>query len=581
MTQQSPEPNERLSGTLLGSARNLLDSLHDLSAPFAIAGFIGLVIGIVFWALISDLRFFAYLLLGIGAGLLIISMTISFRSVGRAAASRSGRYGVNTAIMIAAFLAIAGLVNFLAFENVKRIDLTATKQFELAPRTQQLLDNLAEPVEARVFFPSLDGIRDEALRRQVAASRSQVEDMLHEFEAQTGSFSYQFIDPDREPEIAREYGLEDYGNTVFTSVDSQRDHQVPYSEFLEQDFVTALLIVTGEEKKQVYFLTGHGEKSIFNREEGSAEGFAIASANVERENYGVSSLNLSLNSDKETFQALIDGEIVGMLVVGGPRRDLLDDEIELLDMYLAGGGDMLLLLDPDSPQSFRDLAARWGVVVGTEQVIDPNNALEDDETTLLLNPGDYLTSVLPVMPDATLESILGTGSITLGLGPTIYPGIAQLEPAEGIVFVPDVFISPDPEVVVGQDTNIFGAALGIPSTGDGDFYYPAVAIRGFAALGEESPAVIDIDNPTSLVVFGDSDFASNTHFTTAFNSDIFLNSVNWLVGDAALASIRPKTDSYRHLILDDNQYNLMRYLGWFFLPSIMALAGAVVWWRRR
>ncbi|MCE2465821.1 MAG: hypothetical protein J4G01_07070, partial [Dehalococcoidia bacterium] len=154
MSQQPTDPNERLSGTLLGGIRNLLESLHDLSAPFAIAGFIGLIVGLVFWGLIPDLRVFAYLLLGLGGGLLIVSMTISFRSVGRAATSRPGRYGVNTAIMIAAFLAIAGLVNFLAFENVWRWDSTATKQFELAPRTQQLLDNLAEPVEARVFFPS-------------------------------------------------------------------------------------------------------------------------------------------------------------------------------------------------------------------------------------------------------------------------------------------------------------------------------------------------------------------------------------------------------------------------------------------
>ena len=581
MSQQPTDTNERLSGTLLGGIRNLLESLHDLSAPFAIAGFIGLIVGLVFWGLIPDLRVFAYLLLGLGGGLLIVSMTISFRSVGRAATSRPGRYGVNTAIMIAAFLAIAGLVNFLAFENVERIDVTATRQFDLAPRTQQLLDNLAEPVEARVFFPSLDGIRDESVRRQVAASQSQVEDVLQEFEAQTGSFSYEFIDPDREPEVAREYGLQDYGNTVFTSVDSQRNHQVAFSEFLEQDFVTALLIVTGEEQKQVYFLSGHDEKSIFNREEGSAEGFATASTHVQRENYGVSTLNLSLNSDIETFQALTNGEIVGMLVVAGPRRDILDDERELLEEYLEEGGDMLLLLDPDSPQSFRDLAASWGVVVGTDQVIDARNSLEEDESILRLDPEDYLSSVLPVIPDATLENILGTGGVTRGLGPTIYPGIVALEPAEEIVFVPDVFISLDPEVVVGEDTNIFGAALAIPSTGDDDFYYPAVAIRAFAALGAEPPERIDFDNPTSLVVFGDSDFASNSYFTTAFNSDIFLNSINWLVGDAPLASIRPKPLAFRDLILDDNQYNLMRYLSWFLLPSVMALAGAVVWWRRR
>ncbi len=580
MTQQPPDPNEKLSGTIFGSVRNLVDSLHGLSAPFGIAGIVGLIVGLVFWAIIPDLQFFSYLLLGLGGGLLVISMIISFRSVGRAATSRPGRYGANTAIMVAVFLAIAALVNFLAFENVERIDVTATRQFDLAPRTQQLLDNLAEPVEARVFFPGPNRVQGEEARRQVEARRSQVEDVLQEFEAQTSRFSYEFIDPDLEPETARKYELEDYGNTVFESVDSQRRHQVAYSTFLEQEFVTALLIVTGEEKKQVYFLSGHDEKSIFRQDEGT-ESFATASTFIQRENYGVSSLNLSLNSDKETFEALIDGEIVGMLVIAGPRRDLLDDERELLDRYLEQGGDMLVLFDPDTPQSFRDLVARWGVVVGTEQVVDPRRALEEDESILRLNQDDYLSSVIPVMPDETLERILGTGRLTLGLGPTIYPGITHLGPAKGIVFVPDVFISPDPDLVIGEDTNIFGAALAIPSTGDEDFYYPAIAITGFAALGEESPETIDFDNPTSLVVFGDSDFASNSYFETLFNSDIFLNSINWLVGDAPLASIRPKPLAFRDLILDDNQYDLMRYLSWFLLPSIMAVAGGLVWWRRR
>jgi ABC-type uncharacterized transport system involved in gliding motility auxiliary subunit len=84
-----------------------------------------------------------------------------------------------------------------------------------------------------------------------------------------------------------------------------------------------------------------------------------------------------------------------------------------------------------------------------------------------------------------------------------------------------------------------------------------------------------------LVIYGDSDFATNRYFYTSSNSDLFLNSVNWLVGDEDLTSIRPKPVAPRTLVVTSTERNFIRYTSWFLLPALMAVAGGYVWWRRR
>ena len=588
MSQQRPDPDEEnLSGTVFGGVQGILDSLQGLSGPFSLGGVIGLVVGFILLVFISDLRTYSYILLGLGGALLGISMIISFRTVGQVVSSRPGRYGTNSLIMVAVFIGIAALVNFLAFENSKRIDVTATRQFDLAPRTELLLENLNEPVEAKVFFGPPSSLDEEAFQ-------AQVEDMLREFEVRTNKFSFEFIDPDRNPEVAREYELEFYGNTIFESMDSQRRHQIASSGFLEQEFVTALLIVTGEEQKQVYFLTGHGEKDIDDFED-TTEGFSLANNGILAENYAVSTLNLSLERDQEAFQADLAGDGVNMVVIVGPRRELLDEERVILDSYLEQGGNMLVLLDPDTPGSFREFLAPWGVVVADGQINDRSGSVAGNETTIIVEPGQYFRGI----PEPTLDAILDIGQLTGTVGRTIYPGVTPLEPSEGVVFVPDIFESSDLDLVLNEDSTVLGVALARTSTNteivnvpegssavnasaDGS-YYPAVAIKAFARLDQELPEDFVPGPVASLVVFGDSDFASNRYYFdfNIFNSDIFLNSINWLVGDTPIANIRPKPIAFRALIVNDDQSNFMRFSGWLLLPTLMAVTGGLVWWRRR
>jgi ABC-type uncharacterized transport system involved in gliding motility auxiliary subunit len=83
------------------------------------------------------------------------------------------------------------------------------------------------------------------------------------------------------------------------------------------------------------------------------------------------------------------------------------------------------------------------------------------------------------------------------------------------------------------------------------------------------------------MVFGDSDFISNANVSRGSGADLFLNSVNYLLGDYSLVSIRPKAFPFREFNLDRNEHNFVRFSSWLFLPGLLGLMAAFVWWVRR
>ena len=115
--------------------------------------------------------------------------------------SRTGRYGINTLILLAAFIGIVIVINVVSFENKQRSDVTATNQFSLSERTKDLLGDLEDDIRATAFYKALEDTPD----ANVAARRSRVVDTLDEFGARSGKFTYRVVDPDLEPGIVASY----------------------------------------------------------------------------------------------------------------------------------------------------------------------------------------------------------------------------------------------------------------------------------------------------------------------------------------------------------------------------------------
>ena len=621
LVEEEPE-EEYLSGTLLGGLQQVTRGLGALGTVLFGGALLAILLGGITWLVSSDLRIHGSILLAIGAGLLLVSLAISLPAVRVTVGARRGRYGINTFAMVFAFLGIAAIGNFLAFEYTSRFDVTATNQFSLSKRTQELLSNLDDPIKAWAFFneenPAQQGVIEV------------IENMLREMDARSGKFSYEIVDPDRNPDVALEKGYQPPQPIVFENKESGRLHGVAPSlfvsasglrtSFLEQDFVTATLIVTGVERKTVCFLTLHNERDINDGE--SPDGYGVAaSIGLSGENYEPRTLNL-LNPDLPAtrLEALLVGrgdecvqedlaKPATVVVIAGPKQDLFQGELDILDGYLRDGGLMLVLADIDTPDLLRQFLLRWGIEVEQGFIWDEDRFMAEFGPRTPVAVQEQYEFVLPEAFGLPDPFGLEVDKITASLGITFYPGVASLSPAEGVAFFPDstllASVFPNFELLQeGEDElpespNILANALAItspdswliddPSRTEPDKavdrrgpFFPAVALRAIAPVGEELPDDPSQINVASIVVIGDADFASNQNFydPRATNSDFFLNAVNWLAGDVALHGIRPKPITSREVVLDKNQERWAK-ISPFLLAAAVGLLGVVAWWRRR
>ena len=113
----------------------------------------------------------------------------------------------------------------------------------------------------------------------------------------------------------------------------------------------------------------------------------------------------------------------------------------------------------------------------------------------------------------------------------------------------------------------------------------SIAAAVSAPVGQSDPikpAQPDAPKPeTRVVVFGDSDFASNAAAGVAGNVDLFMNTVGWLSQQENLISVRPKEAADRRITLTAGQQLRINWLALAIIPGFIFGAGIMRWWRRR
>ena len=100
-----------LSRTLFSFLEPSLNTIGSFGAPLVIGGIVSLIVGVILWAFVSSLRApYAYILVGLGVALILLVGLIFLSAVFGAFISRTGRYGVNSLIMLSAFLGIVVVI---------------------------------------------------------------------------------------------------------------------------------------------------------------------------------------------------------------------------------------------------------------------------------------------------------------------------------------------------------------------------------------------------------------------------------------------------------------------------------------
>ncbi len=84
-----------------------------------------------------------------------------------------------------------------------------------------------------------------------------------------------------------------------------------------------------------------------------------------------------------------------------------------------------------------------------------------------------------------------------------------------------------------------------------------------------------------LVVFGDSDFATNSILPSAGNPTLVANAFNWLLERQKLLGIGPKKPEQTRLSLAPGELSRITWLVMAGLPALAIAAGILVWRKRR
>lgn len=477
--------------------------------------------------------------LQISLGLIVVGLAVYAildpNRVRMALTGRQARYGSNALILTLAFLGILIVINYLIYQNSKRWDLTEDKQYTLAKETIDTLQSLEEPVEAQAFFSQ---------RRSTDQARSLLEQYAFNSD---GKFSYSFIDPESQPVLAEQAKVTRDGTIVLLMGENQQQVTV----VSEQELTGGLVRLMNPEQSTVYFLTGHGEHSP---EETGDQSYSQVKTALEGKNYAVKTLNLLA-----TNQIPEDAKLV---IIAGPQKPLSSAEVDLLSLYLANGGAIIVMEDPlpvtqfeDAPDPLADyLTQTWGVTLGKDFVIDTNS----NQLSFAIGAqwgshaiASQLGQFVAVFPTARSVSV---GSAPDGVSQsTIVSTIAQAwgESDLAAIEAQSMEIRPD------EGVDVIGP---VPL---------AVAAENFDTKGR-------------IVVFGDADFAIDVNFPAYGNGDLIVNSVDWAIGQENLISLTPKDTTQRLIVPPQKvQMNLLMVGTVIVLPGLALLAGIVVWIQRR
>ncbi len=546
------------------SGGGIMERLHGWSLLLAALGGIGALGGVLLVVWAPDLRPFAVPTL-IAAGVLL-----AFAAVGSmgylvgAVSGRRGRLSWVTLGSASAALAIVLALNVIASATDASWDFTATRQFEISPQAAQALAALPVDVDVTGFVvpTTEDGVRYQGT----------AEGYLRQFARHAGErLSYRFVDPEFEPATAREFGVVSAPALLFTSPATGLRASVGAGALSEQQLLTAVLTVTGTQRHAVYFLTDHGERSIDDLRSGGS-GLGFAAAGLRADGYRVESLSLA-----DTGGIPDDATA---LVIAAPTQSIPAAEEQAIIRWLDGGGRALLMFDtsPETWHALGGLLAAWGLETIPGTIVDLERSGAGDVRTLVVQRDQYLGQT----------SVTEGGAIVEPLGTTLFPGAVAFRPADAVGariergdpvpvrFEPLVTTSRASWVVEGMEEDpLEGRDAPGPHT-------PHLIVQASAQVAGASSETFDAASvSTTLAVLGDVDFASNRHFNSVSNADFLLNTVNWLLEDEPLISVRARQEVFRPLVLTVPEYNFVRYVSWFLLPALIAAVGVVVWWRRR
>lgn len=449
---------------------------------------------------------------------------------------RSGQQalsGANFAIYTLVVIAFIVLVNWFVSNHDKRWDMTPNKKYSLSQQTHKILSDLSQDVTIYVF----DRDRNFAERR----------DVLGMYTAASDRVKVKYVDPNRQPALAREYGVRTYGTVVVTAGNRHMEAQGDGEEGITNALVRVL---KGE--RTACFITTHGERNL---EGTDGDGYDHFKTQLSDESYRTEMLPF--------LQKMAIPDDCTIVVIAGPQNDYLPPETDVINKYLHGGGRVLAMLDAgvDLP-NLTKMLSDWGVTARNDLVIDENPVAQ------IFGTEPYMPLIVKYGSSPIVQPLNGRATLfplsrSFEVDKDSKPGISDDDLCDTSADSYDVMNwTPQIKEIHFQEGKDIKGPLTVAVAG---------TISGEGGKKSEG----------RFVTLGTSLIAANSYLNFQSNRDFIMNSINWLSADTDLISIRPTPPESQHLNMNEEQMRRLLILGVFGIPLIIVMAGVLVWWQRR
>src|SRR5207248_7837901 len=194
----------------------------------------------------------------------------------------------------------------------------------------------------------------------------QGKDLLDQYTNLSTKVHVKYVDPDKEPQIAREAGIKSYP-TAIVQIGAKKEEA---KSMTEEGITGAFIRDLKNNTRTVCFVSGSGEHQI---DDTDRTGYSHLKDLLGKDEYTTRSINLLQKAE-------VPAECT-VAVVGGPSGDYLQPEVDAIKKYVEEGGRAFFLLDPPLKMGRSEVADNdaltgllqsWGVTLEKDLILDLN-----------------------------------------------------------------------------------------------------------------------------------------------------------------------------------------------------------------
>lgn len=441
---------------------------------------------------------------------------------------------------------ICVVVNLFVGELDVYADVSSQKLYSITQDTIDFVKGIDSKI--KIYYVCKDGQEDPT-----------VEKIVNKYDKLNKKVTVEKKDPVLYPNFTKKFTNDDVqqNSIIVVNEDTEKFKVVNYTDMYEYDassqsvsavdvegqITAAIDFVTNKDLPVLYYTSGHGEAELGNT---------------------LTSIIKKKNIDANDLKTLTVDEIpedCDILVINGPTADFTDNELKMIRVYLANGGDAIITLQQTNNKmpNFTQLLEYYGIY--------------QKEGIVLEQYGNYMsgypTNIIPTLGTHEIVSNVSASGQYVVMPNCI--GISESDTVRDSVTLTELMRTTEgaySKVNVDSKTD---------EMEDGDIPGPF----GLGVLAEEKSEATD--ETMKLVVFSSVYLFNEEIISTGqfANANIFRDTLGYMapVGkNISISSISLTTD---YLTIPETTQVILGIVFVIILPLAILVTGLIIWLRRR